>query len=176
MKKAILLTIWCTILVACKTTSFPNYDGSSKKEDKPERGSVDDDQTSHKDARPSEDPEDFDEYASLQDGHCRPFDDDATGTIFTDGIGVVLLKDYETAVEDGDQIYGVIEGVGTSNDGGDKASYSAPSIEGQVSCIEEALEDAGIEGPEISYVEAHGTGTKIGSGVDTTWSNSSHPS
>ena len=102
-----------------------------------------------------------------KDGHCRPFDNDATGTLFTDGIGVVLLKEYSSAVRDGDRIYGVIEGLGMSNDGSDKASFTAPSIEGQVECIEEALQDAGVDGSEVSYVEAHGTGTLIGDPIET---------
>ena len=65
------------------------------------------------------------------DGHCRPFDADATGTIFSDGAGVVLLKNMEEALKDGDTIIAVIRGIGMSNDGGGKGSFTAPSAEGQ---------------------------------------------
>src|SRR5690554_3923688 len=58
------------------------------------------------------------------DGHCRPFDAEATGTMFSDGAGVVVLKDFEQAVADGDIIFAKILGVGINNDGGNKGSFS----------------------------------------------------
>ena len=69
------------------------------------------------------------------DGHCRPFDANARGTIFSDGAGVLLLKSLEDAKRDGDVIHGVIKGIGVNNDGGDKGSFTAPSIEGQAGAI-----------------------------------------
>ena len=51
------------------------------------------------------------------DGHCRPFDAEAQGTVFGSGVGVVLLKRLEDALADGDQIYSVIRGFATNNDG-----------------------------------------------------------
>ncbi|HVF18462.1 MAG TPA: amino acid adenylation domain-containing protein, partial [Steroidobacteraceae bacterium] len=64
------------------------------------------------------------------DGHCRPFDADATGTVFASAGAVVVLKRLEDAIEDGDTIYSVIRGVGLNNDGADKASFTAPSVSG----------------------------------------------
>lgn len=100
------------------------------------------------------------------DGHCRPFDDNATGTVFSDGAGVVLLKRLKDAITDGDQIYGLIKGVGMNNDGSGKGSFTAPSAEGQSDAIIQAIQDAGIEASAISYVETHGTGTPIGDPIE----------
>lgn len=101
-----------------------------------------------------------------KDGFCRAFDKNATGTIFTEGVGVVVLKPLEKAIEDGDYIYSVIKGVGINNDGSDKLSFSAPSPSGQSKVIMEAMLDAGIQPKDLSFVEAHGTGTPIGDPIE----------
>ncbi|WP_192349526.1 polyketide synthase [Algoriphagus sp. Y33] len=101
-----------------------------------------------------------------KDGHCRPFDAEASGTMFSDGGGAVLLKDYEQAIIDGDPVLAIIKGVGINNDGADKGSFSAPSVEGQAGAIRMALEDGGINPSEIGYVEAHGTATPIGDPIE----------
>ena len=101
-----------------------------------------------------------------KDGHCRPFDADATGTLFSDGAGVVLLKRKEQAIQDGDTIYAVIKGIGLSNDGGGKGSFSAPSVEGQAAAISRAINDAGIAADNISYIETHGTATPLGDPIE----------
>ncbi|MFC3196159.1 amino acid adenylation domain-containing protein [Parapedobacter deserti] len=109
----------------------------------------------------------YEEGAMLSaDGHCRPFDKDARGTLFSDGVAAVVLKDKAQAERDGDVIYAVIKGVGISNDGGGKGSFTAPSAEGQARCIRMALADAGVEASAISYVETHGTGTPIGDPIE----------
>ena len=59
------------------------------------------------------------------DGHCRPFDADSAGTLFSDGAGAVVLKRLDDAIADNDQIYAVVKGFGINNDGGNKASFSA---------------------------------------------------
>lgn len=100
------------------------------------------------------------------DGHCRPFDDEATGTVFSDGAGVVLLKRLADAKASGDHIYGVIRGVGVNNDGALKGSFTAPSAESQGDAIAMAIVDAGVNPAEISYVEAHGTGTPLGDPIE----------
>lgn len=100
------------------------------------------------------------------DGHCRTFDAEAKGTVFSDGAAVVLLKDLKQAEEDGDFIYGVIKGIGINNDGGGKGSFTAPSSEGQATSILNALEDAQVDPASISYVETHGTATPIGDPIE----------
>ncbi|MCG9793503.1 polyketide synthase [Flavobacterium algicola] len=100
------------------------------------------------------------------DGHCRSFDADAKGTVFSDGAGVVLLKSLEDAQKDGDTIYGIIKGVGINNDGGNKGSFTAPSTEGQADAIAHAMQDANIAPETISYVETHGTATPLGDPIE----------
>jgi amino acid adenylation domain-containing protein len=99
------------------------------------------------------------------DGHCRPFDAQAKGTVFSDGAAVVLLKPLDAALRDGDRLYAVIKGVGISNDGG-KGSFSAPSATGQAAAISAALADGAVAPASISYVEAHGTATPIGDPIE----------
>lgn len=101
-----------------------------------------------------------------EDGHCRPFDANAKGTVFSDGAGVVLLKNLETAQKDGDTIYGIIKGIGVNNDGGNKGSFTAPSALGQALAIKKALADAQISPDTISYIEAHGTATPMGDPIE----------
>ncbi|HKA41612.1 MAG TPA: type I polyketide synthase, partial [Burkholderiales bacterium] len=100
------------------------------------------------------------------DGHCRAFDAAAQGTIPGSGAGAVVLKRYEEAREDGDNIYAVIRGFGVNNDGSNKIGYTAPSVEGQAQVILNAITMAGIDPDTISYVEAHGTGTPLGDPIE----------
>ena len=101
-----------------------------------------------------------------RDGHCRSFDANAQGTVFSDGAGVVLLKPLADAQRDGDTIWGVIKGVGVNNDGGGKGGFTAPSAAGQSGAIQAALSDAQVSPDSISYVEAHGTATPIGDPIE----------
>ena len=100
------------------------------------------------------------------DGHCCAFDAEAKGTIFGSGVGLVVLKPLETAIEDRDHIYGVIKGSAISNDGGSKVNYLAPNGEGQTRAVAEAIAKAEIEANSISYVETHGTGTLLGDPIE----------
>ena len=100
------------------------------------------------------------------DGTCRPFDADASGTIFGGGAGVVLLKRVEDARRDGDQIYAVIRGSGVNNDGATKVGFTAPSSTGQAGAIRMALANAGVDARSISYVECHGTATPLGDPIE----------
>ena len=100
------------------------------------------------------------------DGHTRSFDAQATGTVFSDGAGAVILKRYRDAVADGDTVYAVIRGVGLNNDGSDKASFTAPSVEGQAQAIAMAQADAGVSPDSITYIETHGTATPLGDPIE----------
>jgi len=100
------------------------------------------------------------------DGTCRPFDAEASGTIFGSGAGVVALKRLEDAIADRDFIYAVIRGCGVSNDGAGKVGFTAPSVEGQAAAIEMAHANAGIDARSISYVECHGTATPLGDPIE----------
>ena len=101
-----------------------------------------------------------------RDGHTRPFDANASGTVFADGVAIVVLKRLEEAVVDGDDIQAVILGTAVNNDGSNKISYTAPSIDGQCAVLAEAMDVAGVSPDTIGYVEAHGTGTALGDPIE----------
>ncbi len=101
-----------------------------------------------------------------KDGHVRTFDKEATGTIYSEGIGVVVLKRLEDAIEDKDHIYAVIKGSAINNDGSERMGYTAPSVKGQVQVIRRAQLTAETEPDTISYIEAHGTGTPLGDRIE----------
>jgi amino acid adenylation domain-containing protein/non-ribosomal peptide synthase protein (TIGR01720 family) len=107
-----------------------------------------------------------DEMILSSDGHCRPFDEQASGTVFGSGAGIVLLKRLEDAIKDNDNIIAVIKGTAINNDGSDKVGYTAPSIKGQVEVINNALAISGVEIDSISAIEAHGTGTSLGDPIE----------
>ncbi|MCC5621261.1 type I polyketide synthase [Nostoc sp. CHAB 5715] len=100
------------------------------------------------------------------DGHCRAFDAKAAGTVTGKGLGLVVLKRLEEAIADGDCIHAVIKGSAINNDGSDKVSYTAPSVNGQAKVIRAAQVMAEVEPDTISYIEAHGTGTKLGDPIE----------
>lgn len=94
-------------------------------------------------------------------GRCRPFDDSADGTTLGEGVAAVILKRLEDAERDGDKIYAVIKGIGSSSDGHNR-SLTAPDPRGQVLAIERAYADAGVDPGTVTLIEAHGTGTAVG--------------
>ena len=99
--------------------------------------------------------------ALSKSGDCRPFSDQADGTMLGEGLGMVALKRLSDAERDDDRIYAVIRGVGASSDGRSKSVY-APVPEGQARAMRRAYSEAGY-GPEtVELVEAHGTGTTAG--------------
>ncbi|HEX6756702.1 MAG TPA: beta-ketoacyl synthase N-terminal-like domain-containing protein, partial [Mycobacteriales bacterium] len=100
------------------------------------------------------------------DGHCRPFDAKADGTIWGSGVGVVVLKRLSDAVADGDRVRALVLGNAVNNDGAGKVGFSAPAVAGQVAVIAEALGVAGVDPRSIGYVEAHGTGTALGDPIE----------
>jgi phthiocerol/phenolphthiocerol synthesis type-I polyketide synthase E len=101
-----------------------------------------------------------------KDGLCRPFDAAATGTIFGDGVGIVVLQRLSSAKSDGRAIKAIIRSSATSNDGSGKLAFAAPSVEGQTRTIRAALEQADLRPSDIDYVEAHGTGTQLGDRIE----------
>jgi acyl transferase domain-containing protein len=100
------------------------------------------------------------------DGQCRPFDADAKGTIFTNGLGLVLLKRLADAVADDDEIVAVIAGSAVNNDGARKVGFTAPSVNGQMQVLSSALEVAGVGPEQVQSIEAHGTGTLLGDPIE----------
>jgi acyl transferase domain-containing protein/surfactin synthase thioesterase subunit len=100
------------------------------------------------------------------DGHCRPFDRRAKGTVRGYGLGLVVLKRLEDAVRDRDHIHAVIRRTAVNNDGHHKIGYTAPSGRGQTDVITTAMVYADVRPDTIGYVEAHGTGTPVGDPIE----------
>ncbi len=95
----------------------------------------------------------------------RPFDKDADGTILGEGMGMVVLKRLEDAQQDGDRIYAVVKGVGTSSDG--RALHvMAPRLEGEELALRRAYDMAGVPPRSIGLIEAHGTATPVGDVIE----------
>jgi amino acid adenylation domain-containing protein len=101
-----------------------------------------------------------------RNGACAPYDQSATGTVFTDGAGIVVLKRLEDAQKNGDQILVVIKGIGINNDGAHKMSFTAPSVNGQAEVILRAQKDAKIAADTIGMIEGHGTATPVGDPIE----------
>ncbi len=100
------------------------------------------------------------------DGHCRPFDAKGQGTVFSNGVGVVVLKRLEDALKDNDTIYSVVNGWALNNDGNKKVSYTAPSVDGQAEAILMAQSFGDVSAEQVGYIEAHGTATQLGDPIE----------
>ncbi|MFF1548558.1 beta-ketoacyl synthase N-terminal-like domain-containing protein, partial [Streptomyces sp. NPDC058291] len=103
--------------------------------------------------------------ALSKSGHIRPFDKDADGTLIGEGIGMLALRRLSDAERDGNKIYAVLRGIGTSSDGRFKSIY-APRKEGQMVALRRAYEDADCSPASVELFEAHGTGTAVGDATE----------
>jgi 3-oxoacyl-(acyl-carrier-protein) synthase/acyl carrier protein len=101
-----------------------------------------------------------------RDGTCRPFDAQASGTFFGDGVGLVALRPLEDAMLAGDSIQAVILGSAANNDGAGRAGFTAPGVDGQQQLILQAQALAQVHPETLGMVEAHGTGTQLGDPVE----------
>ncbi|GMQ63944.1 SDR family NAD(P)-dependent oxidoreductase [Vallitalea maricola] len=104
------------------------------------------------------------QFAST-DGRCRAFCEGGTGYVPSEGVGTILLKPLDDAIEDGDHIYGIIKGSGVSH-AGTTNGYTVPSPVAQSQAIEDALIYSNIHPRSISCIEAHGTGTALGDPIE----------
>lgn len=98
------------------------------------------------------------------DGICSPFDSRANGLVMGEGAGIVVMKRLEDALKAKDKIYGLITGIGISNDR--SGNLLAPDIEGQLRSMKSAYEKVGLSPNDIDLVECHGTGTPVGDVVE----------
>jgi acyl transferase domain-containing protein/NAD(P)H-dependent flavin oxidoreductase YrpB (nitropropane dioxygenase family)/NAD(P)-dependent dehydrogenase (short-subunit alcohol dehydrogenase family)/acyl carrier protein len=98
-------------------------------------------------------------------GRCRTFDETADGIAISEGVAMIVLKRLEDAERDGDRIYAVIKGAGSSSDGKDRG-LTAPRPEGQARALRRAYAKAGISPASVGLIEAHGTGTVAGDGAE----------
>jgi phthiocerol/phenolphthiocerol synthesis type-I polyketide synthase E len=100
------------------------------------------------------------------DGYCRSFDSRATGTTYSSGVGVVVLRRMADALADGDEILAVLRGSAVGNDGAHKAGYAAPSPAGVAGVVRAALRVADVPADLLRYAEAHGTATPVGDHIE----------
>ncbi|MGD8241734.1 MAG: beta-ketoacyl synthase N-terminal-like domain-containing protein, partial [Desulfobacterales bacterium] len=98
-------------------------------------------------------------------GDARPFSQNADGTVLGEGVGILILKRLEDAVQDGDHILSIIKGIGSSSDGKSQSIY-APRAEGQLKALREAYEAAAVSPRSVDLIEAHGTGTRVGDKIE----------
>jgi acyl transferase domain-containing protein len=100
------------------------------------------------------------------DGHCRPFDAQAKGTVRGNGAGVVVLRRLKHAMASKDHIYAMIKGSAINNDGNRKVGFTAPSVEGQAEVVRTVQHISKVEPNTVSYIETHGTGTVLGDPIE----------
>lgn len=100
-------------------------------------------------------------------GSCKTYDNAADGYCRGDGCGTVVLKRYEDAIADKDNILGCILGAAT-NHSAEAVSITHPHAGAQEFLYKKVLANAGVDAHEISYVEMHGTGTQAGDGIEMT--------
>jgi acyl transferase domain-containing protein len=117
--------------------------------------------------------------AFTTEDRVQPFDENSKGIMIGEGLGMVVLKRLADAERDGDRVYAVIKGMGSSSDGRFKSIY-APRASGQAKCLRRAHEDAQVPATTVTLVEAHGTGTKAGDatefeGLKTVYSEAEAP-
>ena len=104
---------------------------------------------------------------ALESPDCklRPFDNEANGTVWGEGVSAVVLKPLSKAIKDRDNIYAVIKGSACNNDGASNG-ISAPNAYAQEKLIADLWEKKKINPESISYIEAHGTGTALGDPIE----------
>ncbi|MEV6766722.1 beta-ketoacyl synthase N-terminal-like domain-containing protein [Streptomyces sp. NPDC051105] len=100
------------------------------------------------------------------DGRCRPFDEQAAGTVPGSGVGVLVLRRLSDALADGDPVRAVIRGTAVTNDGSGKVGFTAPGVDQQIAAVSEAWAAAGLDPSTAQYLEAHGTGTALGDRIE----------
>ncbi|MBI4425383.1 MAG: type I polyketide synthase [Elusimicrobia bacterium] len=97
-------------------------------------------------------------------GRPAPLDAAGDGLVVGEGAGVFVLKRLSDALSQGDRIYGVIRGIGLSNDIG--GSLLAPDGGGQLRAMRAAYAQAGWRPEQLDLIECHATGTPVGDAVE----------
>ncbi|URZ00198.1 beta-ketoacyl synthase N-terminal-like domain-containing protein [Clostridium felsineum] len=100
-----------------------------------------------------------------KNSRVKTFDDSSDGTLIGEGIGVVILKKLSKAIEDRDNIYGVIK-ASLLNQDGKSSGLTSPNQIAQEQLMAITWQKAGISPTSLSYIEAHGTGTKLGDPIE----------
>jgi mycobactin polyketide synthetase MbtC len=103
--------------------------------------------------------------AISEDGHCRAYSDDATGTVWGEGVGMVVVERESRARQLGHRIYGRILAIRTNHNGKGKPIL-VPRVRAQAQVVSKALDAAGIDPADIGMIEGHGTATPLGDPVE----------
>ena len=99
-------------------------------------------------------------------GRCQVFDEAGDGYVRSEGGGIFLLKDFDAAIRDGDNILAVVAASSVNTDGY-KSGLTVPNPQAQASLMESTYAKAGLTADDIDYIEAHGTGTAVGDPIET---------
>ena len=97
-------------------------------------------------------------------GRAAPLDHRADGLIVGEGAGMFVLKRLDDAIRQDDRVYGIIAGIGLSNDV--HGDLMAPDSDGQLRAMRAAYEQAGWSPGDVDLMECHATGTPRGDAVE----------
>lgn len=101
------------------------------------------------------------QHALSDDGHCRPYSAQASGTVWAEGAAMFVLQRKSVALRAGRRVVAEVRATAINQDGR-SAGLSAPSGDAQVRLFRRALGESGVKPAEVGMIEGHGTGTRLG--------------